>query len=237
MSYSNGSVGTCSCGNLAIATCNRCGRTLCDEHARKLPPTPAGLSVQAKGRYELAIRLTDGPHCEGCRADLGNQALDQIHSAPRAQLPEHWLDRAIALSGDQTRSEQEKLRDADLPASLTPHDVATEFLRRVERPAQERVPISQPSLLRSPEYREGWSIDCRRTRYRVAGAGAGSYRLPCLLSTDGELLGPALETGDKPGQTWWVVPDSEIELPLLVNEVAKLLVLSAFMPPPGAPSR
>ncbi|HEV2777142.1 MAG TPA: hypothetical protein VGV90_16245 [Solirubrobacteraceae bacterium] len=186
------------------------------------------------GRFELAIRLVDGPHCEGCRADIGNDALEQINNAPRATLPDHWLDRAIALSGDQTRSEDEKLRDADLPSSLTAKDVAAEFLRRIERPAQERVPVTPPSIMRNPDYREGWSVDCRRTHYTVTGPGAGRYRLPCLVSVDGEILGPALEEGDKPGQTWWIVPESEIELPLLVTGVAQLLVLSAFMPPPGA---
>ncbi len=234
MSYSNGAVGTCACGRLALASCQRCGRTLCDEHARTLPKAPEGLSANALGRYELAIRLADGPHCEGCRADIGNYALEQINNAPRAELPDHWLDRAIALSGDQTRSDEEKRRDANLPSSLTARDVAAEFLRRIERPAQERVPVTVPKLMRNPEYREGWTVECRRTEYTVSGPGAGRYRLPCLVSTDGELLGPALEE-DKPGQTWWVVPESEIELPLLVTGVAQLLVLSAFMPATSAP--
>jgi hypothetical protein len=187
------------------------------------------------GRYELAIRLADGPHCEGCRADMGNRALEQINNAPRAPLPEHWLDRAIALSGDQTRSEDEKRRDADLPGSLTAKDVAAEFLRRIERPAQEQVPVSPPSIMRTPDYREGWSVECRRTEYTVSGPGAGRYRLPCLVSVDGDLLGPALEN-DKPGPTWWIVPETEIELSMLVTSVAQLLVLSAFMPPPSAPT-
>ena len=229
MTYSNGAVGTCACGRLAIASCSRCGRTLCDVHARTLPPAPAGISANALGRFELAVRLVDGPHCEGCRADAGNYALEQSHNAPRAQLPEHWLDRAIALSGDQTRSDEEKLRDADLPGSLTAKDAAAEFLRRMERPAQERVPVSPPSLMRNPEYREGWTVECRRTEYTVTGPGAGRYRLPCLVSTDGELLGPALED-DKPGSTWWIVPEPEIELPMLVTGLAQLLVLSTFMP-------
>ena len=233
MSYSNGAVGTCACGRLAVASCNRCGRTLCEEHGRTLPPAPEGISANALGRYELAIRLADGPHCEGCRADLGTFALAQETGAPRAPLPDHWLDRALALSGDQTRSDAEKLHDADLPSSLTASDVAREFLRRIERQPQERVPISAPSIMRTPEYAEGWSVDCRRTEYSVSGAGAGRYRLPCLVSVNGELLGPALEAG-KPGQTWWIVPESEIDLPLLVTGVAQLLVLSAFMPPRGA---
>jgi hypothetical protein len=236
MSYSNGAVGTCACGRLAIASCNRCGRTLCDEHSRTLPPAPEGISANALGRYELAIRLADGPHCEGCRADIGNYELEQEQNAPRAPLPTHWLDRAIALSGDQTRSEAEKLHDADLPPTLTAKDAAAEFLRRIERPAQERVPVSPPSIMRNPEYREGWSVDCRRTQYTVTGPGAGRYALPCLVSTDGDILGPALEEGDKPGQTWWVVPESEIDLPRLVTGLAQLLVLSAFMPPPSTPA-
>jgi hypothetical protein len=193
------------------------------------------MSANALSRYELAIRLADGPHCEGCRADIGNRALEQINNAPRAPLPEHWLDRAIALSGDQTRSEEEKLQAADLPGSLTAKDVAAEFLRRIERPAVEQVPVTPPSIMRNPDYREGWSVECRRTQYTVSGPGAGRYRLPCLVSVDGDLLGPALEN-DKPGPTWWIVPETEIELPLLVTSVAQLLVLSAFMPPPSAPT-
>lgn len=235
MSYSNGSVGVCSCGQLAIASCNRCGRTLCDEHSRTLPVAPEGISANALGRYELAIRLADGPCCENCRADLGNRALAQATGAPRAALPEHWLDRAIALSSDETRSAAEKAHDADLPASLTATEVAQEFLRRIERQPQERVPISPPKIMRNPEYAEGWSVDCRRTEHTVSGQGAGRYSLPCLVSVDGELLGPVLED-DKPGQTWWVVPESEIDLHRLVTSVAQLLVMSAFMPPPGAPT-
>lgn len=233
MSYSNGSVGTCACGQLAIASCNRCGCKLCDEHARSLPAPPSGVSANALGRFELAVRLAPGPHCEPCRAELGNYALAQETNAPRADLPGHWLDRAIALSGDQTRSELEKQEDADLPASLTANDVAREFVRRIDRQPQERVPVSEPKLMRNPEYAEGWSVDCRRTEYTVSGPGAGRYRLPCLVSVRGDLLGPALEEGNRPGQTWWIVPESEIELPMLVRSVAQLLVLAEYMPPPS----
>ncbi len=120
---------------------------------------------------------------------------------------------------------------------MTAKDVAAEILRRIERPAQERVPVSPPSIMRNPEYREGWTVNCRRTQYTVTGHGAGRYPLPCLVSTHGDLLGPALEEGDKPGQTWWIVPESEIDLPRLVTSVAQLLVLSAFMPPPSTPAR
>jgi len=203
---------------------------LCEAHMRALPRPPEGISADALGRFELAIR-TGGPRCEPCRADAGGHALAQAISAPRAPLPEHWLDRAIALNGDQTRSAAEKLEDADLPASLTPTDVAREFLRRVEHRPQERVPISPPKMMRTPDFVEGWSIDCRRTQYTAAGGDGARYPLPCLISTEGELLGPALEEGDRHGQTWWIVPDADIELSRLVTGVAQLLLLSVFTPP------
>jgi len=203
---------------------------VCHTHARMLPDAPDGISPDALSRFEIAIRA-GGPYCESCRADIGSYALAQAINAPRAQLPEHWLDRAIALNGDQTRSDLEKLEDADLPASLTPKDVAQEFLRRIGQRPIERVPISPPTLMRSPEFVEGWSVDCRRTEYSAAGGPSARYSLPCLISTEGELLGPALEEGERHGQTWWVVPDSDIELARLVRGVAQLLLLSAFAPP------
>jgi hypothetical protein len=236
VSYGNGNVGVCTCGEVAIESCRRCGRMLCDTHMRTLPPAPEGISADALGRYELAIRI-GGPQCEPCRADVGSAAIAKALSAPRAPLPEHWLDRAIALNSDQTRSEAEKLEDADLPSSLTPTDVAKEFLRRIQnRQPQERVPITPPKMMRTPEFVEGWTVNCRRTEYTAAGGGGERYPLPCLISTEGELLGPALEEGDRHGQTWWIVPDSDIELPRLVTGVAQLLLLSAFAPPstPGA---
>ncbi len=204
---------------------------VCDTHSRLLPDAPEGVSPNALSRYEIAIRL-GGPYCEGCRADIGSYALAQATNAPRAQLPEHWLDRAMALNGDQTRSDLEKLEDAALPATLTARDVAQEFLRRIGQQPQKRVPISRPSIMRAPEYVEGWSVDCRRTEYVAAGGPGGRYPLPCLISTEGELLGPALEEGERHGQTWWVVPESDIELSRLVRNVAQLLLLSAFSPRP-----
>ncbi len=200
---------------------------LCDTHSRLLPDPPEGVSPDALSRFEIAIRA-GGPYCESCRADIGSYALAQATSRPRAQLPEHWLDRAMALNGDQTRSDLEKLEDADLPPTLTPRDVAAEFLRRIGQQPHERVPITPPKLMRAPEYVEGWSVDCRRTEYTAAGGPSARYSLPCLISTEGELLGPALEEGDRHGQTWWIVPESDIELPRLVTGVARLLLLSAF---------
>ena len=231
VSYENGNVGVCACGQMAIGACHRCGTMICDTHSRLLPDAPEGISAAALSRYEIAIRA-GGPYCERCRADIGSVALAQATNAPRARLPEHWLDRAIALSSDETRSDLEKVEDAGLPPTLTPKDVAAEFLRRIGQQPQERVPISAPSFMRTPEFVAGWSVDCRRTEYKAAGGPSARYRLPCLISTEGELLGPALEEGDRHGQTWWIVPDSDIELPRLVKGVAQLLRLSAFAPRP-----
>ena len=230
MSYGNGNVGVCACGQMAIEACRRCGTMVCDTHSRLLPNAPEGVSPNALSRFEIAIRV-GGPYCEACRADIGSYALAQATNAPRAPLPEHWLDRAIALNGDQTRSDLEKLEDAALPSSLTARDVAQEFLRRIGQEPRERVPISPPKIMRAPDYVAGWSVDCRRTEYATAGGPAARYPLPCLISTEGELLGPALEEGERQGQTWWVVPESDIELARLVRSVAQLLLLSAFAQP------
>lgn len=219
----------CHCGQVAIDACHRCGRMVCDTHSRMLPDAPEGISPDALSRYEIAIRA-GGPFCESCRADIGSQALAQAINAPRAPLPEHWLDRAIALNSDQSRSDLEKVEDAGLPSGLTATDVAAEFLRRIAQPPHERVPISPPSLMRAPDFAEGWSVDCRRTEY-TAGGGTARYRLPCLISTHGELLGPSLADNDRHGQTWWIVPESDIELSRLVTGVAQLLLLSALSPP------
>jgi hypothetical protein len=236
MSYSNGSVGFCACGEMAAAACGRCGVPICEVHANELPATPTGISADAAGRYTVAVRAMPGPTCESCRAEVGQQALSRALSEPRAPLPSHWLDRAIALSADSSRSDLEKAEDARLPASLTATQVAGEFLRRIEQQPRERVPISASTVLRAPEYVAGWTVDCRRTEYVSPGAGSVRYRLPCLISVYGELLGPALEDGEQMSATWWVVPEADIELPRLVSGVANILMLSAFVgenPRPG----
>jgi hypothetical protein len=229
MSYSNGSVGFCACGQMAAATCSRCRAPICDAHANQLPATPPGISADAAGRYTVAVRATSGPTCESCRAEIGQYELSRALSEPRASLPSHWLDRAIALSGDGSRSELEKEADAQLPASLTANQVAEEFLRRIEQKPRERVPITPSKVLRAPEYVEGWTVDCRRTEYVSPGAGAIRYRLPCLISVHGELLGPALEDDQHASATWWIVPEADIDLLRLVSSVANILMLSAFV--------
>jgi hypothetical protein len=228
MSYTNGNVGVCECGRMAVAGCSRCGKAICDIHGNALPETPSGISADAAGQFGVAVRTPSEPTCEACRAEIGAYALHHAVGAPRAQLPAHWLDRAIALSSDNSRSDLEKLEDADLPSSLTPTQVAEEFLRRMEQPPVERVPISESTVLRKPEYVEGWSVDCRRTEYTALGAG-DRYRLPCLISVHGELLGPTLEDGQNASATWWIVEDSDIELQRLVSAVANILMLSAFV--------
>ncbi len=215
---------------MATSSCVRCNQAVCERHATELPATPGGISADAQGQYAVAIRSVSGPMCQSCRAEIGRHALSDAIGAPRTALPGHWLDRAIALSGDGSRSELEKQEDAQLPTSLTPKDVAQEFLRRMERAPQERVPISASTIMRAPEYVEGWTVDCRRTQYTSRGSGGGRYTLPCLISVHGELLGPILEDdGQQASQTWWIVPDADIELPRLVAGVANILMLSAFV--------
>lgn len=225
LSYENGIVGLCDCGRFAALQCGRCSSSLCDEHARVLPATPLGVSANAAGRYAVAIRTGGEPHCEDCRADLGSAALADALIAPRAPLPDHWLDRAIALADDDSRSAQEKLYDAALPDSLAPARVVEEFLRRMQRPPRERVPVTRPRLLRAPRYASGWSVDCRRTEY-TASTG-DRYPLPCLIAVDGRLLGPPLRDGDRQGAAWRAVPDRDVDLPRLVTGAARLLVLSS----------
>jgi len=229
MGYRNGSVGFCACGQMAVASCGRCNKSICDVHANELPVTPSGISPDAAGHFTVAIRTTHGPHCESCRAEIGREAVQEAVSAPRTPLPGHWLDRAIVLSSDSSRSALEKTEDAQLPASLTSTQVAEEFLRRMDKQPRERVPIRPSSVLRPPEYVEGWTVDCRRTEYVSVGAGAIRYPLPCLISVHGELLGPLLEDGERQSATWWIVPESDIDLPRLVSSVANLLMLSAFV--------
>jgi hypothetical protein len=228
MNYANGSAGSCACGRPAIASCSRCNKAICDIHANTLPETPAGISPDAAGQFGVAVRTPSAPTCEACRAEIGQYALHEAVSAPRMQLPTHWLDRAIALSSDTSRSDLEKLEDADLPSSLTPKGVAEEFLRRVEQPPVERVPISESTVLRKPEYVDGWTVDCRRTEYTALGSGA-RYRLPCMISVHGELLGPIIDDGKHASATWWIVEESDIELQRLVSAVANILMLSAFV--------
>jgi hypothetical protein len=213
---------------MAVASCSRCGKSVCDVHANALPDTPSGISADAAGQFGVAVRTPSEPTCAACRAEIGAYALHHAVGAPRAPLPAHWLDRAIALSSDNSRSDLEKLEDADLPSSLTPTQVAEEFLRRMEQAPVERVPISESTLLRKPEYVEGWTVDCRRTEYTALGAGA-RYRLPCMISVHGELLGPTLEDGESASSMWWIVEDADIELPRLVAAVANILMLSAFV--------
>jgi hypothetical protein len=193
-----------------------------------MPATPEGISADAAGQFTVAVRTTAGPTCEACRAEIGQYALHNAVAAPRAPLPAHWLDRAIALSSDGSRSDLEKLEDADLPSTLTPNQVAEEFLRRMEQPPRESVPISPSTVLRKPEYVEGWTVDCRRTDYIAAGEGR-RFPLPCLISVHGELLGPVLEDDQHASATWWIVEEKDIELSRLVSSVANILMLSAFV--------
>ena len=234
MAPADGIVGLCECGRIAAVSCERCRTPVCDLHANALPATPTGISADAAARFKVAVLGAQGPHCEPCRAERGQYALSAALSAPRAPLPEHWLDRAIALSGDDSRSLLEKVEDARLPAALTASDVAQEFLRRIRRAPCERVPVRARRILAAPRYVEGWTVDCRRTEYLSPGPGRARYRLPCLISVGGDLLGPVRLDDHRASSTWSTVPESDIDLSRLVASVANILMLSAFA---GKPSQ
>ncbi len=223
-----GNLGICECGFIAVVRCDGCGRILCDDHATELPPVPAGVSGYGAGQFSRAVRAVGAPRCVSCRAERGWAALDQALSAPREPLPDHWLDRAMALIADDTRGAGEKRLDGQPPSTLTASEVAQEFLRRIGSRPTERAPVTPSRLFRGPDYAEGWRVDCRRTEYSQAAPGAARYTLPLLISTGGELLGPTLEEGDRASATWFPVPESDIDLVRLVSGVASILVLRRF---------
>ncbi len=235
----NGSVGTCSCGYMAVAKCQVCNVLLCDEHATKLPEPPAGVSENAMIKFAGAVRLMGGQACESCRAERGRRAISEALTAPRQDLPTHWLDRAIALSNDQTRSEEERNFDGQLPPSLTAKEIAAEFLRRIGgKEPRESVAVTDSTWLHKPEFAYGWKVECRRTEYshRWPGGTTERYPLPLLISVSGELLGPVLEDGENQSATWYIVPESEVDLQRLVSGIAGLLILSPFeATPPASP--
>lgn len=225
-----GSLGICHCGYIAIARCQACNVLLCENHVRELPEPPEGISENALIKFAGAVRLMGGDACVSCRAERGRRAISEAISAPRQPLPEHWLDRAIALNGDQTRSDQERSFDGRLPPTLTATEVAAEFLRRIGKDPIESVAVTESTLLSRPEYAYGWKVECRRTDYthRWPGGASERYPLPLMISVAGELLGPTLEDDDTQSATWYFVPESDVDLDRLVAGVAELLILSPF---------
>jgi hypothetical protein len=225
-----GSLGICTCGYIAVARCEGCGTLLCDTHATELPEPPDGISENAQIKFAGAVRLMGGHACVSCRAERGGRAISEAISAPRAELPDHWLDRAIVLSSDQTRSEEERIFDGRLPPGLSAGEVAAEFLRRMDKDPRESVAVTESTWLHKPEFAYGWRVECRRTEYthHWPGGATERYPLPLLISVSGELLGPVLGKGDSQSATWYIVPESDVDLPRLVAGVAGLLILSPF---------
>ena len=227
----HGSLGVCHCGYIAIARCGGCGTLLCEQHAAELPEPPPGISENAQIKFAGAVRLMGGQACVSCRGERGNRAISEALSAPRQPLPEHWLDRAIALAGDQTRSEEERNFDGQLPGSLTAREVASEFLRRMGgKEPRESVAVTESTLLHRPEYAWGWKVECRRTDYthQWPGGATERYPLPLMISVAGELLGPVVEADQKQSATWHIVPESDVDLQRMVASIAGLLILAPF---------
>jgi hypothetical protein len=234
MSTSTDYVGFCACGCIASASCKACGTPLCDEHTRAYPETPTGVSEYAQIQFASAVRLVGGVECESCRAEKGRVALQQALNAPLEPLPDHWLDRAIALRGDQTRNEQEKQTVGQLPLNLTAAEIAGEFLRRIDRPPHERAQVREAGLFSRPEFVNGWKVHCGRTAYtqRYPDGSSASHPLPVLVTPEAELLGPPPDADDQNlmASTWGPVYDSDIDLQMLVSGFAGILLLSRFDP-------
>jgi len=227
-------VGFCACDCIATASCKACGTPLCDEHARTYPQTPTGVSEYAAIQFASAVRLVGGVECESCRAETGRLVLQEALSAPPEPLPDHWLDRAIALRGDQTRNEDEKRADGELPLQLTAADVADEFLRRIGRQPHERAQVVEGGMFRKPEFVFGWKVHCLRREYTQQYPDGSSARhpLPVLVTPEAELLGPPADAKEQNlmSSTWEPAYESDIDLGLFVSGVAGILVLSRFDP-------
>lgn len=225
-------VGFCTCGCIASVTCKACGTPLCEEHARSYPDTPSGVSEYAQIQFARAVRLVGGVECEPCRAEKGRLALQQALDAPQEPLPDHWMDRAIALRSDQTRNADEKREDGDLPVNLTTGEIVDEFLRRIDKDPQERAKVSEARLFTKPEFVAGWKIHCRRNEYtqRYPDGTSQRHPLPVLVTPRADVLGPPLGADEQNlmAATWEPIHDSDIDLALLVGGFASILILSRF---------
>jgi len=227
-------VGFCACGCIATTSCQACGTALCDDHTRSFPETPTGVSEYAQIRFATSVRLVGGVECESCRAEKGRLALQQALSAPLEPLPDHWLDRAIALRSDQTRNEQEKDADGALPPQITAAEIVGEFLSRIDKPPHERAQVREAGLFTKAEFATGWKIHCGRAAYRqrYADGTSASHPLPVLVTPEAELLGPPDGADDQNlmASTWEPVYDADIDLQMLVAGCASILQLSRFDP-------
>lgn len=225
-------VGFCWCGCIATVSCKACGTPLCDEHMRTFPETPSGVSQYAQIQFATSVRLVGGVECESCRAEKGRLALHQALNTPLEPLPHHWLDRAIALRGDQRRNEQEKRHDGQLPSDLTVSEIIEEFLQRIGKPPHERAQVQEAGLFSHPKFATGWKIHCGRGEYvqRYPDGTSERHPLPVLVTPDAHVLGPPDDADDQNflGSTWGPMYDSEIDLPLLVSGFAGILLLSQF---------
>jgi hypothetical protein len=161
-------------------------------------------------------------------------ALQEAVNAPAEPLPDHWLDRAIALRTDQTRNAEEKRAESELPASLTAADIVAEFLRRIDKEPSERAQVAPGTLFHKPEFVEGWKVHCGTQEYtqQYPDGSAERHPLPVIVTPNAELLGPPDGADEQKlsASTWEPVYDNEIDLMLLVAGIANILVLSRFGP-------
>jgi hypothetical protein len=227
-------VGFCACGCIAAASCQSCGIPLCEEHTKTYPETPTGVSEYAAIQFARAVRLVGGLECESCRAEKGRVALAHAVNLPAEPLPDHWLDRAIALRSDQTRNAEEKAADGQLPTNIGVADIVREFLSRIDKEPHERAQVMPGTLFHKPEFVQGWKVYCLFEEFTQHYPDGSTERhpLPLLVTPEADVLAPPKNCDEQNlmASTWEPVYDNEIDLGLLVNGVANILVLSHFDP-------
>jgi len=137
-----------------------------------------------------------------------------------------------ALREDQTRNDDEKRADGQLPSNITADEVTQEFLRRIDKEPHERAQVVDGGLIRKPLFVHGWKVHCLRTEYTQQYPDGSSARhpLPVLVTPEGELLAPPAGANQQNlmASTWELVYESEIDLGLYVLGLAGILALSRF---------
>jgi hypothetical protein len=234
----------CRCGRLMVARCNSCSAPLCDLHiGREMPyelrddKARLGLAAAAQQAFDTAWGDYATVRCESCRRASAEAALTEFQARPKAVLPHHYLDRAVALRTDATHSVEEQLALAVLPDNVALDELVSEFIKR----ARSRVPLRTERLEvgrfvgRTREIQAWWFKHARKSSYEyswydptgTSGSGTGTAQLSLYLTPTGERLGPAKGQSEQHG---WIrrvhpVPDDDIDVRGLFSEMATKLAL------------
>lgn len=234
----------CACGTAAEARCTVCGGHLCGLHVRGRLLHDAAFRQErfawpddARRAFDTAWGDYDTVCCEPCRETRARSALAIAQSMPKPALPGHYLDRAVALVTDGTRTFQERAMLGRPPETLTVDDLVSDFITR----ATSLIPLTTTTLyrggLRGDKDMRVWEFrNARRTRQDYTWdppvsdvpGGSGTLVLGLYLTPAGERYGPE---GFKEHGRARVrkVPDEDVSLPGFCAEMAvKLARASLF---------